>query len=163
MQPITRDEFAKLIAASSVRPRLRRELRFVPEEIDTWDERDFLAVMTKSGTEGVLIVPFADMAVVPFRVQKRTPNSMGRTEAVICDICASWQRGTHSQVLTFDKQKSSSSFLVCRDLDCSFHVRNKTPESVLSRTQLRENNSVEDRIKRLKQRMIALLKVVDAI
>jgi len=157
MQPITRDEFAQLLVASSVRPRLRRELRFVPEEIESWEDRDFLAVTTKSGAEGVLIVPFADMRVVPFRVQKRTPNHMGRTEAIICDICATWQRGTHSQILTLDKQKSSSSFLVCDGLKCSLHVRNKTPEAVLSRTQLRENNSIEERIERLKQRMTTLL------
>ena len=157
MQPITRDEFATLIIAPLVRSRLRRELRFVPEEINSWEDRDFLAVTTKSGAEGALIIPFAGMLVVPFRLQKRMPNKMGRTEAIICDICATWQRGSNSAVITFPKGKSSTSFLVCADLNCSLHVRNKTPESILSRTQLREHNTVEDRISRLRSRLQNIL------
>lgn len=53
MKTLTREEFTEL--AKNVRPRLRRELRFVPEEITDWHDRDFLAVMNRSNTEGVLV------------------------------------------------------------------------------------------------------------
>ncbi len=153
MKQISREELAELLSTSSVRPRIKRELRFVPEEITDWENRDFLAVTNKSRNEGVLIAPLARMHVVPFRLQKRTPNHKGRVEAIICDICATWQRGSYSAILTFDKAKSSISFLVCEDLNCSLHVRDMTNAAKLSRTQLRETNTVEDRINRLQKRL----------
>src|SRR6266542_1664777 len=138
MKAITRSELSELLKLSSVRPRLKRELRFVPEEITSWEDRDFLTVMNRSQTEGVLIAPLKTMAVLPFRLSKRTPNQAGRIEAIICDFCATWQGGTHSVVLTFDMPPKSISYLVCRDLACSFHVRDKTAAAKRSRTQLRE-------------------------
>lgn len=92
-----------------------------------------------------------------FRLEKRAANSSGRTEAIICDICATWQRGSHSAALTFTKEKSTTTFLVCGDLDCSLHVRDKTPAAVLSRTQLREHITPEERVERLRRRLAAML------
>jgi len=153
MTPITRDELTGLLNANRIRPRLKRELRFVPEEIEDWADRDFLAVMNRSRTEGVLVVPFDITVVLPFRLSKRTPNYAGRTEAIICDFCATWQSGTHSGVLTFELASKSVSYLVCGDLNCSLHVRDKTAESKRSRTQLRETMTIEARIERLRSRL----------
>lgn len=153
MKAINREEFQELIKI--VKPRLRRELRFVPEEISYWEDRDFLAVTNKSSSEGVLILE--DHHIVPFQLQKRKANSVGRIEAIICDFCATWQRGTNSAIITFQRGNSSRSFLVCGDLNCSLHVRDKTPESKLSRVQLRENNTAKERIIRLQQKISRVL------
>jgi hypothetical protein len=133
----------------------------VPEEITDWQDRDFLAVTNKQGNEGVLIVPFLDKAV-PFLLESRKPNPAGRVEAIICDICATWQRGTHSAVMTFIVSPThSASFLCCGDLQCCLHVRNKTKTATLARTQLREQITPEARIGRLKQRLQSILAIYD--
>jgi len=157
MKALTKQEFIDLLAISSVRPRLRRELRFVPGEITDWDDRDFLVATTKGGNEGVMILPDNNMRVLSFRLQARKPNAKGRIEAIICDLCATWQRGTHSAMITFDRGDGSSvSFLCCGDLQCSLHVRGKTAASTLSRTQLREDITPQGRVTRLQDRLAAL-------
>jgi len=159
MNVISREQFAEL--SQTLRPRLRRDLRFVPERITDWQDRDFLAVTNKQGSEGVLIVPFLDKTV-PFLLESRKPNPMGRVEAIICDICATWQRGTYSAVITFIVSPTHSvSFLCCGDLQCSLHVRNKTKAATLARTQLREQITPEARIERLKQRLQGILAIYD--
>ena len=159
MDMITRERFTEL--ARSLKPRLKRELRFVPEEITDWQDRDFLVVTNKQGNEGILIVPFARGAVVPFTIQPRSPNAAGRVEAIICDICATWQRGTHSAVITLiASDKRTVSFLCCGDLQCSLHVRDKTPAARLSRAQLREQITPEGRIERLKKRLASMVATV---
>ena len=135
MKKLTREEVASL----PLKPRLKRELRFVPEEISDWNDRDFIAVMTKSKTEGVLVAELSEQYCAPFRLQKRAANSKGRVEAIICDLCSTWQRGSNSAVMSFQKEKGSVSFLVCGDLLCSLHVRGSTDAARLSRTQLRNN------------------------
>ena len=159
MSPITREQFSTL--TKGLKQRLRRELRFVPEEVTDWRDRDFLAVTNKQGNEGVLIIPFMDDLVMPFTLQVRKPNAKGRVEAIICDICATWQRGPYSTIITFaDGDRRSVSFLCCADLNCSLHVRDKTAAATLSRTQLREQISPEDRIMRLQQRLMAMISTV---
>lgn len=157
MNPINRDEFAQLLHRSDVKPRLRRDLRYVPEEISTWEARDFLAITSKSRSEGVIIAPFASQAVFSFRLQPRAANSNGRVEAIICDFCATWQRGTYSATIAFQKEKRSISFLVCADLACSLHVRSLTPAAILSRTQLREDMTTDMRIARLRANVRRIL------
>jgi hypothetical protein len=51
---LTRHEFATRVKMAGIKPRLRRILRYVPEEIITPEQCDFLAVTDKSGSEGVL-------------------------------------------------------------------------------------------------------------
>lgn len=96
---------------------------------------------------------------MPFRLQARKPGASGRTEAIICDFCATWQRGSNSASIAFTREKSTQTFLCCGDLLCSLHVRNKTQASKLSRTQLRENNTVEERVARLRARLSELVLV----
>jgi len=150
----TREELTKLLTATRISKRILRDLRYVPEEITYPDERDFLAIMNKASSEGVLLY---DETVIPFLLSKRTANHAGRTEAIICDICATWQRGTNSAVLTLRRSaERSSSYLVCADLDCSLHVRDMADASKLSRSQLRENVTIPERIARLETRLRAI-------
>lgn len=151
----TREEMTKLLAEARISKRIMRDLRYVPEEITYPEFRDFLTVMNKASSEGVLLY---EETIVSFLLNKRTANHAGRVEPIICDICATWQRGTTSATLTFRKSAAHSvSFLVCANLDCSLHVRDLTDASKVSRTQLREQISVEARIARLKSRLREML------
>lgn len=154
MNTIDRDQFKTLLETARIKKRLQRDLRFVPEEINDWEVRDFLAVTTKSGNEGVLL--YEDF-VLSFTLAPRAANAKGRVEAIICDICASWRRGTDSATITFAKsQKNSVTHLVCADLNCSLHVRNLTTAAKLSRVQLREHIDEPERIERLHRRLRAI-------
>lgn len=125
-----------------IKPRLKRELRFVPEEIADWESRDFIALMNKAQSEGILITELGIGHAAPFRLQKRSANFQGRVEAIICDFCATWQRGSNSMVISFQKEKGSVSFLCCGDLLCSFHVREKnSPVEAFSHAATRNNIS----------------------
>jgi hypothetical protein len=158
MNKITLEEFNDMVKASYVKSRLKRELRYIPGEIANWELRDFITVTNKSGSEGVFIaVRNGRYVVLPFKLQKRAANTNGRVEAIICDICATWQRGSNSAAMTFIKERSSITFLVCRDLDCSLHARDKTPEAVLSRTQLRESIVPSEKVKRLRARLLSMI------
>jgi len=155
MNSLTREDFTQRMGAATVRPRLVRELRFVPEEITNWEQRDFLAVLTKSKNEGVLLC--GDM-VVAFMLGKRKPGGSGRVEPIICDLCATWQRGSNSAIITFVRSdKSTISYLCCGDLDCSLHVRGLTIAGKLARTQLREDITPERRIQRLRTKTSAII------
>jgi hypothetical protein len=153
MNAINKEEFTKILDEANIKLRLKRELRFVPEEINGWEDYDFIAIMNRSRSEGVIVVPFDKMRVVPFELQKMTANKeTGRKAAIICDICATWRRGSEAAVISvrnLHDRRISTSFLCCEDLLCSLHIRNKTPAAMLSRTQLREQITDEARIARL--------------
>lgn len=138
-----------------IKPRIIRELRYVPSEILHSESRDFLVIMNKSRSEGVLL--FEDL-FYPFSLTKKAASSTGRVDGIICDICATWQRGSNAARITFAKgDRRSVSYLVCADLDCSLHVRDMKPESKLSRAQLREHISPEGRIERLHKSLLRVL------
>ena len=138
-----------------IKPRIIRELRYVPSEILHSESRDFLVIMNKSRSEGVLL--FEDL-FYPFSLTKKAASSTGRIDGIICDICATWQRGSNAARITLPKdEKTTVSYLVCADLDCSLHVRDMTPESKLSRAQLREHISPDGRIERLHKSLLRVL------
>lgn len=138
-----------------IKPRIIRDLRYAPAEISYPESRDFLAIMNKSRSEGVLL--FED-TFYPFSLTKKAASSTGRTDGIICDICATWQRGSNAARIAFQKSdKATVSYLVCADLDCSLHVRDMTPESRLSRVQLREHISPQDRATRLRGSLSRIL------
>ena len=157
MEPLSRDHFSDLLRQARVKRRLVRELRFVPEAITDWSDRGFIAVSTRSGNEGVLVT--YDTKCLPYTLSRRT-NPSGRVAPITCDICMTWQRGTNSAILTFETHEGTISFLVCADLACSLHVRTITPEAVLSRAQLQEDLTNEDRIQRLRTRFNAMTEKV---
>ena len=145
-----------MVQAARIPRRLAGALRYQPESISHPEARDFLAVTNKSGSEGVLL--YDNTLLYPFTLQSRHANSTGRVEAIICDICATWQRGTNSASITFARSRThSASFLVCADLACSLHVRDLTPAAQLSRTQLREHTTPDVRVARLHARLAAIL------
>jgi hypothetical protein len=155
MNSLSREEFTQRIGAARLKPRLVRELRFVSEEITDWEQRDFLAILTKSKNEGVLL--YGD-STIPFEVSKRKSGAKGRIEPIICDLCATWQRGSNSAVISFtSRDKSTVSYVCCADLDCSLHVRGLTNEGKLARTQLREDITSQCRIERLHTKTSAII------
>jgi treble-clef zinc-finger protein len=153
MNAITREQVTALLANYHIKSHIKRDLRFVPEKITDWPDRDFIAVMNKSQSKGVLIAPFEQMYIAPFELHRRKPNANGRTEAIICDLCKTWQRGSNSAAVSFQRDRSSVTFLCCADLDCSLHVRNLTSAARLSRVQIRESNSIEERVERLRNKL----------
>jgi hypothetical protein len=157
MNIIDQSMFTVLLKEHNIKPRLKSELRFASEKILDWRDRDFLTILTRDGHEGLLIAPLDKFYVLPFHLQKRLAGRTGKVEAIICDFCATWQRGSNSAIITFSKNQSTISFLCCADLDCSLHVRDKTPVAALSRTQLREGSSVERRVERLQARLKTIL------
>jgi len=155
MDLVTREEFATRLGGTAIKSRIVRELRFVPEEISNWQYRDFLAVLTKSKNEGVLLC--GDQTIA-FALGKRKPGASGRVEPIICDLCATWQRGSNSATITFTRSDTSTvSYLCCGDLDCSLHVRGLTAAGKLARTQLREDITPQRRIQRLHTKISAII------
>lgn len=161
MKVLTKEDLEVLLNMFAIKQRLKRELRFSPEQIGDWDERDFVAVMNRSKTEGVIVAELGKLYVIPFRLTARTATRTGRKEPVICDICATWQRGSYSAIITFVKEKRSVSFLCCEDLNCSLHVRDRTSQAKLSRVHLRESLSTERRVERLHRKLQAIIQEVE--
>lgn len=171
MNVLTSDEFDQAISSSSlVSPRLKRELRFVksvesiPEE--RWAEAEIIPVTDRAGNKGVLLAqPDDQVVILPYELKTVLTSSTGKAQAIICDLCRTWQVGTRAGSITFLKDKrgvKSVSFLCCADLMCSRHVRNQTSASKTSRSQLREDVTVEQRIERLKDRLRYIITEVGA-
>jgi len=150
---------------SFVKPRLRRELRFVTstENVDDeqWHDSEFISIADRSGNNGVLLLELEKcLYVLPYELKTGIVSSAtGRSQSVICDLCRTWQYGDKSGSITFvlDK-KSTVSYLCCADLKCSQHIRNKTQAAHISRAQLREDLSIEQRVRRLESRLMRLVK-----
>ncbi len=160
MRKLSQEEFNELVTEASIKPRLKKELRFVTstENIsdDEWAERELLAITDRNGNKGVLLVSLDAISyVIPYELKSGIISSLtGRSQSVICDLCRTWQYGNKSGSISFTKSKTSRvSYLCCEDLRCSMHVRTKTPEAHTSRAQLREDLSIDQRIDRLKTRL----------
>ena len=158
MKKITTDELTERLKAGKIKPRLRSRLRFNPDNIENWEDMEFIAVFDQNHKEGVMLLDNSNHSyVIPFSLTTGLTNkSTGRSNAITCDFCATWQIGKRAASITIinpSEPNRTFGFLCCTDLDCSSHVRNKTAESVLSRTQLREDLTVNDRIVRLKKNL----------
>lgn len=171
MKKLTSEQFDELIAASpQVSTRIKRELRFVTSVAnmsdERWDESEFVAITDRTGMRGVLLVQPDEMVyVLPYELKQGLTSSTGRAQAIICDLCRTWQVGTRSGSITFTKGRRTSksvSYLCCGDLLCSRHVRNQTSASKTSRSQLREDLTTEQRINRLRERLRLIVAEVGA-
>ncbi|HSW65746.1 MAG TPA: FBP domain-containing protein [Bacillota bacterium] len=162
MKQITREQCTLLIKQARVKPRLARELRFVPEDVSDWANRELLAITTRSGAEGVLLMQLDDFYLLPFRLTtKLADKQSGRARPVVCDFCYTWQRGGKTASITCTDQEDDSrsvNFLCCGDLECSLNVRGLTAAATLSRAQLHEDISIERRIERLRAKLQSLAK-----
>lgn len=169
----TKEQFTSLIKAVRVKPRLARELRFTPEEVLYPEVREMLAITTRGGQEGVLLVNVAThkmdsnagLKIIPFELSNRiTDTRTGRSRSITCDLCYTWQAGSNATRITCMRTstKTNITLLVCADLNCSLHVRNLTPQAILSRAQLHEDIMPEGRIRRFRHKLEAFLNTLDA-
>lgn len=165
MQRLSQQQFDTLINGARVKPRLKRELKFKPQEID-WEATDFLVITTPAQDKGALVVPAGQgYYVAPFSGRRRLKaGASGRTKAAICDLCYTWQSGGKSAALTFPLRDETRtiSIICCLNLACSQHVRGLTRAAHLSRSQLPETLSAEQRVARLEQRLRALMQRIQA-
>ena len=164
MHSIDRDQFAALLKDQRIKSRLARELRFKPEDISEWVHLELLAVGTRSGAEGLLLIQTENFYVLPYELTTGiTDKSTGRSKPITCDLCYTWQPGGNAASITFTRPADSHTFtyLCCADLQCSLHVRNLTPEAIVSRSQLHEDITVGQRIIRLKRKVDTILATLD--
>jgi hypothetical protein len=160
MKQFTAQEFITLLQQASIKPRVRRDIRFVPDAVTDLSDRELLAVSTKSGREGVLVIELDNVvSVYSYELLTRVADATGRSKPITCDFCHTWQRGSNAGRITFTRKSDGHTltFLCCGDLACSLHVRGKTPQALLSRTQLHEDLTNEQRVKRLQQKLQKLM------
>lgn len=160
MKTLTQDEFNKILQQVDIKPRLKKELKFVSSTShlsDDWSPYELIAITDRTGDKGVLLLQPEDrLYVAQYELSRRIVDaSTGRSRAIICDFCYTWQPGSNAASITFvhADSKHRIRFLCCGDLACSQHVRTMTKAALMSRAQLRENLTNEDRVARLKARL----------
>ena len=168
MKKLSLDNFNQLMTDSSIKPRLKKELRFVTstENIsdEEWHDRETLNITDRNGNKGVLLIELDEnLYIAPYELKTGIISSTtGKSQAVICDLCKSWQSGSRSGSITFAIDRTTNvSYLCCEDLKCSLHIRNQTNAGHISRTQLREDLSIEQRIDRFKSRLQMIVTKLD--
>lgn len=165
MKKLDLEQFNELLDSSKVKQKLKDGLKFITSTSsmtgEDWQNTELLSIKDKSGNKGILLITIAsDVYVLPYELGKLSPSSStGRSSAIVCDFCMTWQSGTRAGSILFPKVRSSTSnigYLCCGDLACSMHVRTKTSASKISRAQLREDMDDLKRINRLTQRLESL-------
>lgn len=160
MHILTQSQFDELMNQASIRPRMKREVHFMQSvgtlSPEVWADTEVLAVSDRSGNKGVLLLDSGDALYgVSYELSRGITSSTGKAQPIICDFCRTWQTGSRSGSVTLTKparDSGSVTFLCCADLECSRHVRNLTSAAKTSRSQLREDMSSEERVKRLRRR-----------
>lgn len=169
MRIISADNFNLLIEQAHIKRKLRSELRFVTStdhiKDKDWQDLEFVCVSDRTGNKGVFIIELHDeLYITPYELRSGLTNSQtGRSQALICDFCRTWQAGSNAGTITFTIPGVSlhtMTFLCCADLACSKHVRTKTKASILSRAQLREDLTDERRVERLRGNLEKLIKTL---
>lgn len=160
MRTLDQDSFNDLLKHTTIKPRIVSEFKFVKSVenlAEDWSNYELLAITDRTNEKGILLLePDTDLYAVQYELSKKVIDfKSGRRRAIICDFCYTWQSGSNAASITFStgNSKRKVRFICCADLKCSMHVRATTKESVMSRTQLRENMTNEDRILRLKDRL----------
>lgn len=143
---------------ADIKPRLKSELKFIKSTAHIpadWASYELLAISDRTEEKGVLLLqPNEELFIAQYELSRRIiDHATGRARAIICDFCYTWQPGSNAASITFThaKTKHKVSFLCCADLECSQHVRTVTKASLVSRSQIRENLSNDDRVARLKR------------
>lgn len=155
MNKLSRETLAEILKRHRLKARLVYSLRYVPENIEDWEDLDMLAVTDRNENVGVLLVELDDLYNMPYTLLTNMSDKLsGRSKPITCDFCYTWQKGGAGAMITFTVAVDRTiSFLVCRDLKCSLHVRNRTPEAALPRSQLLEDITTEQRIIRMKSKL----------
>ena len=163
MQRLTQESFQQIIDTAPIKPRIKREVRFTTSvahlDDEAWGHTEVLPITDRSGNRGVLLFQAEEgvLYATSYEISRGITSSTGKAQPIICDFCRTWQTGSRSGGVTLQKpgrDTGSISFLCCADLECSKHVRNLTAASQTSRSQLREDLDNDQRIARLKQRLI---------
>jgi len=166
MKQINRTDLDQILKGNGIKARLAKELRFPVLASDQWKNIELLAVYTKDSNKGVLVLsPGNYITALPFSINRRVADQRtGRLKPIICDFCFTYQKGSNAAVITFAKgAQSSMSHLCCADLLCSSHVRDLTPVSTYSRTQLHEDLDAPQRVERLQQRLKQFIERFEAL
>jgi hypothetical protein len=161
MRKITQELFQTLLDGASIRPRIKREVRFTTSvahlDDEAWHRTELLPISDRAGNKGVLLMQWGEqICTAAYEISRGITSSTGKAQPIICDFCRTWQTGSRSGSITLYKpgrDAGSISFLCCADLECSKHVRNLTSAAKTSRAQLREDLDNDQRIARLKQRL----------
>lgn len=160
MHTLSLDSFNEILKNADIKPRIKNELKFMKSIDDLpadWSNYELLSISDRTGDKGVLLLePDNDLYIIPYELSRNIVDyKTGRRRAIICDFCYTWQPGSNAASIVFSTADSRRKvgFLCCGDLQCSQHVRSKTKAAVVSRTQLREDMTNEDRILRLKERL----------
>lgn len=165
MRILDQNQFNALVGSARIKPRLARELRFVTStsQLDDgdWHDIELIGITDRSGNKGVLLMAPQDaMYAVPYELSTGIVSKTGQAQPIICDFCRTWQSGTRAGSISFQRDMHSHdriSFLCCADLQCSQHVRSRTSASRMSRAQLREDLTDNQRVERLKMRLLQLV------
>lgn len=160
MITITQQKFDDILKQSDVKPRLKKELKFVAgmsNMVSDWADCEIFSIADRTSRNGVLLLqPYDNLYAVQYELTPRIVDSFtGRDRAVICDFCRTWQKGSNAASISFTHpiSKNTMTFLCCGDLACSKHVRTETNAGLVSRTQLKEDLTDEARVARLKSRL----------
>ncbi len=162
MRILSPELFQQVINATVIRPRIKREVRFATATTqlsdEDWHTTELLAISDRAGNKGILLLEDIDnnLYAAGYEVSRGITSSNGKAQPIICDFCRTWQTGSRSGSVTLHKpgrDAGSISFLCCADLQCSRHVRNLTPASKTSRSQLREDMDNDQRVARLRTRI----------
>jgi len=166
MRAVTSPQLTRLMQKAFIKTRLRKEVRFRPAEVVSWEDTELLAIPDRSGNQGVLLVqPYDELYVVSYEISRGlSDNQSGRFKPAICDLCYTWQQGSNMAGITFDLPDTvlhTVSYLCCADLECSKNARLKTEASIMSRVQLHERMTAGQRTDRLKARLLKLMDRLD--
>lgn len=170
MKKLELEQFNALLAVSSIKPRLKREIRFVKStdgmSDQDWDETELLPIADRSGNKGILLIEVASgLYFLPYELSRGIISKTGRAQPIICDLCRTWQTGSRSGSIIFPKDSRGAKavgFLCCADLACSRHVRSKTTAAKTSRSQLREDLTDTQRVERLQNRLQEIVERLEA-
>lgn len=150
---------------ASVRGKLVRELRFAPEQVTDWGEREFVHITDRTGDKGMLVIELDGQRYVAlYELTRRVVDkATGRSKPITCDLCYTWRAGGDGARIRFLRasDKHSITLLCCGDLACSAHVRNMTAAAKLSRANLREDMTNEQRVTRLESKLYGLVGLLE--
>jgi hypothetical protein len=143
---IDKEQFDDYLAGLGIKqpkaPAKRYEWDNILAEID---EPEIQPFFTRSLSSGVVVFRIgAETRTAVFVVGKKVSDKSGASKPIICDLCKTQRSNGDTRLVTFYRsdlppsRQHDISWLCCKDLMCSAHVRNLTHASLISRSQLRE-------------------------
>lgn len=124
---------------------------------EAWAQTELIPISDRAGNKGVFVMEYGGhLYATAYEISRGITSSTGKAQPIICDFCRTWQTGSRSGSITLQKlgrNSGSITFLCCADLLCGQHVRNLTSAAKTSRSQLREDMTIEQRVVRLEQRL----------